>query len=251
MQKSALLGSAHILRKVLEVWGLGMRLDWIFLPRENPCAKFCIIITRIIILSSSSLLLPLLLLLLLLLFQRLAEAVETKTEIVGTFNHPDPHVRDRVHVEFLSEVIEIEKIFLGGPGNMCDAVNVLVIYFVMFPFGNYQKSSQERQNSRGSPAIRRPDLYNPAEVDIRFLTFENPAKAVKQPPLYIHQCMFLYWTVDLMTSWPHPVHPEILPFLPRMPFSPNIASHAKILTNLALRSRGQIPYPVDEFCIFF
>ena len=40
MQKSALLGSAHILRKVLEVWGLGMRLDWIFLPRENPCAKF-------------------------------------------------------------------------------------------------------------------------------------------------------------------------------------------------------------------
>ena len=44
MQKSALLGSAHILRKVLEVWGLGMRLDWIFLPRENPCAKFYIII---------------------------------------------------------------------------------------------------------------------------------------------------------------------------------------------------------------
>ena len=121
----------------------------------------------------------------------------------------------------------------------------------MFPFGNYQKSSQERQNSIGSPAIRRPDLYNPAEVDIRFLTFENPAKAVKQPPLYIHQCMFLYWTVDLMTSWPHPVHPELLPFLSRMPFSPNIASHAKILTNLALRSRGQIPYPVDEFCIFF
>ena len=49
MQKSALLGSAHILRKVLEVWGLGMRLDWIFLPRENPCAKFYIIIIIIII----------------------------------------------------------------------------------------------------------------------------------------------------------------------------------------------------------
>ena len=26
-----------------------MRLDWIFLPRENPCAKFCIIIIIIII----------------------------------------------------------------------------------------------------------------------------------------------------------------------------------------------------------
>ena len=36
MQTSALLGSAHILRKVLEVCGLGMRLDWIFLPREKP-----------------------------------------------------------------------------------------------------------------------------------------------------------------------------------------------------------------------
>ena len=41
MQKSALLRSAHILRKVC---GLRMRLDWIFLPRENPCAKFYIII---------------------------------------------------------------------------------------------------------------------------------------------------------------------------------------------------------------
>ena len=29
MQKSALLGSAHILRKVLEVWSLGMRLAWV------------------------------------------------------------------------------------------------------------------------------------------------------------------------------------------------------------------------------
>ena len=38
MQKSALLGSEHILRKVLEVWGFGMRLDWIFLPRKKPCA---------------------------------------------------------------------------------------------------------------------------------------------------------------------------------------------------------------------
>ena len=38
MQKSALLGSAHVLRKVLKVRGLGMRLDWIFLPREKPCA---------------------------------------------------------------------------------------------------------------------------------------------------------------------------------------------------------------------
>ena len=26
-----------------------MRLDWIFLPRENPCAKFYIIITIIIL----------------------------------------------------------------------------------------------------------------------------------------------------------------------------------------------------------
>ena len=54
MQKSALLGLAQILRKVLEVWGLGMRLDWIFLPRKNPCAKFYIIITiriMIVILS--------------------------------------------------------------------------------------------------------------------------------------------------------------------------------------------------------
>ena len=49
MQKSALLGSAHILRKVLEVWGLGMRLDWIFLLRENPCAKFYIIIIIVIL----------------------------------------------------------------------------------------------------------------------------------------------------------------------------------------------------------
>ena len=49
MQKSALLGSAHILRKVLEVWGLGMRLDWIFRPRENPCAKFYIIIIIVLI----------------------------------------------------------------------------------------------------------------------------------------------------------------------------------------------------------
>ena len=48
MQKSALLGSAHILRKVLEVWGLGMGLDWMFLPRGNPCAKFYIIIITII-----------------------------------------------------------------------------------------------------------------------------------------------------------------------------------------------------------
>ena len=48
MQKSPLLGSAHILRKVLEVWGLGMRLDWIFLPRENPCTKFYVIITSLI-----------------------------------------------------------------------------------------------------------------------------------------------------------------------------------------------------------
>ena len=38
MQKSAHLGSAHILRKVLEVGGLEMRLDLIFLPREKPCA---------------------------------------------------------------------------------------------------------------------------------------------------------------------------------------------------------------------
>ena len=53
-----------------------------------------------------------------------------------------------------------------------------------------------------------------------------------------------------MTSWPHPAHPDLLPFLSRMPFSPNIAFHAKILTNLALRSRGQILYSVDEFCIF-
>ena len=116
-----------------------------------------------------------------LLFPRLADAAETKTEMVGRFNHPGPHVRDRVHVEFLSEVIEIEKRLLGGLGNTCDAVNVLVIYFVMFPFGNYQKSLQDRQNSRGSPAIRRPDLYSPAEVDKRFLTFENPVKAFKQP----------------------------------------------------------------------
>ena len=127
----------------------------------------------------------LLLLLLLLLFTRVADAAETKTEMVGRFNHPCPHVRDRVHVEFLSEVIEIEKRLLGGLGNTRDAVNVLVIYFVMFPFGNYQKSSQDRQNSRGSPAIRRPDLYSPAEMDIHFLTFKNPFKAVKQPPHYI------------------------------------------------------------------
>ena len=40
MKKSAFLGSGNILRKVLEVWGLGMRLDWIFLPREKPCAQF-------------------------------------------------------------------------------------------------------------------------------------------------------------------------------------------------------------------
>ena len=55
MQKSALLGSAHILRKVLEVSGLGMRLDWIFLPRENPCAKFYIITIIIIIRIKKSL----------------------------------------------------------------------------------------------------------------------------------------------------------------------------------------------------
>ena len=53
MQKSALLGSAHILRKVLEVWGLEMRLDWIFLPRENPCAKFYIIMIIIIIMNKT------------------------------------------------------------------------------------------------------------------------------------------------------------------------------------------------------
>ena len=35
MQKSALLGSAHILRKVLEVLGLGTRLEWVFLPRDK------------------------------------------------------------------------------------------------------------------------------------------------------------------------------------------------------------------------
>ena len=46
-QKSALPPSAHILWKVLEVWGLGMRLDWIFLPRENPCAKFYLIICKV------------------------------------------------------------------------------------------------------------------------------------------------------------------------------------------------------------
>ena len=38
-----------IIIMVLEVWGLGMRLDWIFLPRENPCAKFYIIIIKEII----------------------------------------------------------------------------------------------------------------------------------------------------------------------------------------------------------
>ena len=140
------------------------------------------------LLSSSSLLLLLLLffffffflllllLLLLLLFTRVADAAETKTEMVGRFNHPCPHVRDRVHVEFLSEVIEIEKRLLGGLGNTRDAVNVLVIYFVMFPFGNYQKSSQDRQNSRGSPAIRRPDLYSPAEMDIHFLHLKTLLK---------------------------------------------------------------------------
>ena len=53
MQKSALLGSAHILRKVMKFWGLGMRLDWIFLPMENPCAKFYIIIIIIIIILSN------------------------------------------------------------------------------------------------------------------------------------------------------------------------------------------------------
>jgi len=40
MQKSALLGSAHILRKVLGVRGFGMRLDWIIFLREKPCALF-------------------------------------------------------------------------------------------------------------------------------------------------------------------------------------------------------------------
>ena len=35
MQKSALLGSAHILRKVLEVWGFGVRLDWILHNNNN------------------------------------------------------------------------------------------------------------------------------------------------------------------------------------------------------------------------
>ena len=140
-----------------------------------------IIIIIIIILLSSSLLSSSSLVLLL-LFTRVADAAETKTEMVGRINHPCPHVRDRVHVEFLSEVFEIEKRLLGGLGNTRDAVNVLVIYFVMFPFGNYQKSSQDRQNSRGSPAIRRPDLYCPAEMDIHFLTFKNPVKAFKQPP---------------------------------------------------------------------
>ena len=38
MKKSPLLGSAQILRKVLEVRGLGMRLHWVFLPRGKPCA---------------------------------------------------------------------------------------------------------------------------------------------------------------------------------------------------------------------
>ena len=41
MQKSALLGSEHILRKVLEVWGFGMRLDWISLPRKKT---LCVIL---------------------------------------------------------------------------------------------------------------------------------------------------------------------------------------------------------------
>ena len=41
MQKSALLGSEHILRKVLEVWGFGMRLDWILLPRKKT---LCVIL---------------------------------------------------------------------------------------------------------------------------------------------------------------------------------------------------------------
>ena len=35
MQKSALLGSAHILRKVMEVQGLGRRPDWKYYPREK------------------------------------------------------------------------------------------------------------------------------------------------------------------------------------------------------------------------
>ena len=31
-----------------------MRLDWIFLPRENPCAKFYIIIIIIIIINNDN-----------------------------------------------------------------------------------------------------------------------------------------------------------------------------------------------------
>ena len=71
----------------------------------------------------------------------------------------------------------------------------------MFPFGNYQKSLQDRQNSRRSPAIRRPDLYSPANMDINFLTFENPVKAVKQPPHCIS--ISVCFCTEQLTLWPH------------------------------------------------
>lgn len=50
MQKSVLLGSAaHILGKVMGVWGLGWRLDWTFIPKENSVFYGIIIILVIML----------------------------------------------------------------------------------------------------------------------------------------------------------------------------------------------------------
>ena len=50
MQKSVLLGSAaHILGKVMGVWGLGWRLDWILIPKENSLFYGIIIILVIML----------------------------------------------------------------------------------------------------------------------------------------------------------------------------------------------------------
>ena len=93
----------------------------------------------------------------------------------------------------------------------------------MFPFGNYQKSLQDRQNSRGSPAIRRPDLYSPAEVEKRFLTFENPVKAVKQPPRAHCISISVCFSTEQLTSWPHDLIqciPNFCHFYPECRFLP-------------------------------
>ena len=71
-----------------------------------------------------------------------------------------------------------------------------------------------------------------------------------------HHTIYPSVYVSLLNNWPHDLmtassgSQTSAISIPNTVFSQYCIPY-QVLTNLALRSRGQIPYPVDEFCIFF